>query len=70
MQASLFQVTKITLCKIEPLREDGAEEGPIMSYVRHLVIEYEDDARLNLVCHADAADDLAANAHGVGDTLF
>ena len=60
MNASLHQVTKITLHEICPLREDGAAEGPIMSYVRNIVIEYEDDARLVLVCHADDADDLAA----------
>ena len=53
MHASLHRVTKITLREIKPLRKNGGEEGPIMSYVRYIQIEYEDDATLDVVCHSD-----------------
>ena len=59
MHASIHRVKKISLCEIKPLRENGAAEGPPMSYVRHIVIEYEDDtARLDIVCHSDEPDGL------------
>ena len=58
MHASLHRVTKITLREIKPLRKNGGEEGPIMSYVRYIQIEYEDDATLDVVCHSDDPNDL------------
>ena len=56
MHASLHRVKKTTLGEIKPLRDTA--EGPVMSYVRYIVIEYEDDARLDIVCHADDPNDL------------
>ena len=63
MHASLHRVKGITLREIRPLRKNGAEEGPVMSYVRYIVIEYEDDARLDIVCHADDPNDLGFQFH-------
>ena len=53
MHGSLHRVKKITLREIEPLRDNGAAEGPIYNYIRRIVIEYEDVARVELVCHSD-----------------
>ena len=58
MHTSLHRAKKITLDPVEPLRANGATEGPVMSYVRHIRIEYEKDARLELVFHSDDPDDL------------
>ena len=61
MHASLHRVTKITIGKITPLRDDGAEVGPILSYVRYITVEYDDNARLELVCHNEEHDVLYAD---------
>ena len=61
MHASLHRVKKITLGKIERLRRGNEADSPIMGYTRHILIDYEDGADLELDCHADEADDLAAN---------
>ena len=61
MHASLHRVKKITLREIQPLRENGAAEGKIYSYYRRIVIEYEDDARVEIVCHNDDHDVLYAD---------
>ena len=35
-----------------------------MSYVRHIAVEYEDDAGLELICHADESNDLIFRTKG------
>ena len=53
MHVSVHRVRNITLGHVKPLRENGAAEGPIYSYLRYIVIEYEEDAKVKLVCHSD-----------------
>ena len=68
MHASLHRVKKITLGEIEPLRDGGAAKGPILSYVLHIKIEYDEGARLELVCHADEPNDLYLAGYLNGQT--